>query len=78
MAELVDARDSRPLDASHESSSLSPGTKSKTTFQVVLLFVIIVFRQGRGPAQACRLPVPTTPDKLGLYAYRRTAPPEAS
>ena len=27
MAELVDARDSKPLDASHESSSLSPGTK---------------------------------------------------
>ncbi len=26
MAELVDARDSKPLDASHESSSLSPGT----------------------------------------------------
>lgn len=28
MAELVDARDSKPLDASHESSSLSPGTQA--------------------------------------------------
>lgn len=26
MAELVDATDSKPVDASHESSILSPGT----------------------------------------------------
>lgn len=30
MAELVDATDSKPVDASHESSILSPGTDERS------------------------------------------------